>query len=50
MKPEERYHCFFRLSDEDQCDIGYWPDLYHGGVCHGEQEEDLLRSLRGRPR
>ena len=38
MKPEDRYHRFVRWSDEDQCYIGYCPDLYFGGVCHGDQE------------
>jgi len=36
MKPEDRYHRFVRWSDNDQCIIGYCPDLYFGGVCHGE--------------
>ena len=37
MKPEDRYHRFVRWSDEDQCYIGYCPDLYFGGTCHGDQ-------------
>jgi predicted RNase H-like HicB family nuclease len=40
MKPEDRYHRFVHWSDEDQCYIGYCPDLYFGGVCHGELEEE----------
>jgi len=39
MKPEDRYHRFVRWPDEDQCYIGYCPDLYFGGTCHGDQEE-----------
>ena len=45
MKPEDRYHRFVRWSDEDQCYIGYCPDLYFGGVCHGEQEEQTYADL-----
>ena len=46
MKPEDRYHRFVRWSDEvDQCYIGYCPDLYAGGVCHGEREEDTYAEL-----
>ena len=45
MKPEDRYHRFVRWSDEDQCYIGYCPDLYEGGVCHGEREEDTYAKL-----
>ena len=46
MKPEDRYHRFVRWSDEDQCYIGYCPDLYFGGVCHGDQEETAYAELR----
>ena len=45
MKPEGRYHRFVRRSDEDQCYIGYWPDLYFGRVCHGGQEEATYAEL-----
>ena len=45
MKPEDRYHRFVHWSDEDQCYIGYCPDLYYGGVCHGEQEEQVYAEL-----
>lgn len=47
MKPEDRYHRFVHWSDEDQCYIGYCPDLYYGGVCHGEQEEHVYSELCG---
>ncbi len=47
MKPEDRYHRFVRWSDEDQCYIGYCPDLYLGGVCHGEREESTYTELCG---
>lgn len=45
MKPEDRYHRFVRWSDEDQCYIGYCPDLYFRGVCHSEQEEATYADL-----
>jgi len=45
MKPEDRYHRFVRWSDEDQCYIGYCPDLYFGGVCHGDHEKDTYADL-----
>jgi hypothetical protein len=57
MKPEDssrrssakpdRYQRFVRWSDEDQCYIGYCPDLYLGGVCHGAREEDTYAELCG---
>jgi hypothetical protein len=43
MKPEDRYHRLVQWSDEDQCYIGYCPDLYFGGVCHVEL--DAYREL-----
>ncbi len=45
MKPEDRYHRFVHWSDEDQCYIGYCPDWYSGGVCHGEDEESTYAEL-----
>lgn len=45
MKAADRYHRFVRWSDEDQCYIGYCPDLYCGGVCHGEDEEETYAAL-----
>lgn len=45
MKPEDGYHRFVRWSDEDQCYIGYCPDLYLGGVCHGDEEETTYYDL-----
>ena len=47
MKPEDRYHHFVRWSDEDQCYIGYCPDLYFGGVCHGDTDEAVYARLCG---
>ena len=45
MKPEDRYHRFVQWSDEDQCYIGYCPDLYFGGVCHAEVELEAYSEL-----
>jgi hypothetical protein len=45
MKPEDRNHRFVRWSGEDRCYIGYCPDLYLGGVCHGDQEETTYSEL-----
>ena len=45
MKPEDNYHRFVRWSEEDQCYIGYCPDLYLGGVCHGDNEEATYAAL-----
>lgn len=38
MKPADSYLRFVKWSDEDQYYIGYCPDLFYGGVCHGEIE------------
>ena len=45
MKLEDQYHRFVRWSDEDQCYIGYCPDLYYGDCCHGDQEEQTYADL-----
>lgn len=45
MKTEDRYHRFVRWSDEDQVYIGYCPDLYFGGVCHGANETAVYSEL-----
>jgi hypothetical protein len=45
MKPADRYHRFVRWSDDDQCYIGYCPDLYLGGVCHGERKNETYAKL-----
>lgn len=47
MKIADRYHRFVRWSEEDQLYIGYCPDLYFGGVCHGEKEEAVYSELCG---
>jgi len=51
MKPADSYLHFVKWSDEDQCYIGYCPDLFYGGVCHrGKRGSDLRRSLHSGPR
>lgn len=45
MKPADTYLRFAKWSDEDQCYIGYCPDLFYGGVCHGEGEEETYANL-----
>ncbi len=47
MKAADRYHLFVRWSDDDQLYIGYCPDLYFGGVCHGGNEEQVYAELCG---
>lgn len=45
LKPAGSYLRFVKWSEEDQCHIGYCPDLYDGGVCHGENEGDTYAQL-----
>ena len=46
MKAEDQYLKFVRWEDEDNCYIGYCPDLFPcGGVCHGLNEEQTYREL-----
>lgn len=47
MKIADQYHRFVRWSDEDQVYIGYCPDLYFGGVCHGDNDEQVYATLCG---
>ena len=47
MKPADQYRRFVQWSDEDQVYIGYCPDLYFGGVCHGDNEEQVYAELCG---
>lgn len=47
MKPADNYLRFVKWSDDDQCYIGYCPDLFYGGVCHGENEVDTYAELCG---
>ena len=45
MKPADSHLRFLKWSDEDQCYIGYCPDLFYGGVCHGQEEEETYANL-----
>lgn len=45
MKPEDPSHRFVSWSDEDPSFLGCCPDLYFGGVCHGEQGEQICADL-----
>ncbi len=47
MKPADNYLRFVQWSDEDLCYIGYCPDLYFGGVCHGVNEVETYAELCG---
>ncbi len=39
------YLKFIRWSEEDQVFIGYCPDLFIGGVCHGTDEQEVYKEL-----
>ena len=39
------YLKFVQWSDDDQLFVGYCPDLFIGGVCHGEDEQKVYREL-----
>jgi hypothetical protein len=46
MKTEDRYLKFVLWSDEDNCYVGYCPDLFPwGGVCHDATEEKAYSQL-----
>jgi predicted RNase H-like HicB family nuclease len=45
MNAADRYHRFVRWSEEDQAYVGYCPDLYFGGICHGDAEESVYAEL-----
>ena len=47
VKAIDRYHHFVRWSEGDQVYVGYCPDLYFGGVCHGDDEEAIYSELGG---
>lgn len=35
------YHHWVAWSQEDRCFIGYCPDLFFGGICHGDDEAQV---------
>lgn len=39
------YLKFVQWSDADQLFIGYCPDLFIGGICHGSDEQKVYREL-----
>ena len=39
------YLKFVQWSEADQLCIGYCPDLFIGGVCHGSDEQKVYREL-----
>ena len=39
------YLKFVQWSEADQLFIGYCPDLFIGGVCHGSDEQKVYREL-----
>lgn len=47
MRAADQYHRFVRWSNDDQLYIGCCPDIYFGGVCHREKEEQVYAELCG---
>ncbi len=45
MKAADQYYRFVPWSDDDQICIGYCPDLYFGGVCHADNDEQVYAQL-----
>jgi hypothetical protein len=43
MKPD--YLKFVQWSEADRLFVGYCPDLFVGGVCHGADEQKVYREL-----
>jgi len=44
--PADQYLKFVRWSDDDQCYVGYCPDLFPwGGVCHDAKEGSVSEQL-----
>ena len=39
------YLKFVRWSDKDKVYVGYCPDLFIGGVCHGKDENKVYAEL-----
>jgi hypothetical protein len=42
------YLKFVRWHDEDGVYVGYCPDLFIGGVCHGKEERRVYSELCAR--
>jgi len=43
MKTE--YLKFVQWSEEDSLYVGYCPDLFVGGICHGKDEQKVYAEL-----
>ena len=43
MKPD--YLKFVQWSEADRLFVGYCPDIFIGGVCHGANEQKVYREL-----
>ena len=39
------YIKFVQWSEPDRLFVGYCPDLFIGGVCHGSDEQNVYREL-----
>ncbi len=39
------YLKFVQWSEADRLFVGYCPDLFIGGVCHGSDEQNVYREL-----
>ena len=39
------YLKFVQWSEPDQLFVGYCPDLFIGGICHGSDEQKVYREL-----
>jgi hypothetical protein len=45
MSKSVSYHHWVEWSDEDNAFIGYCPDLFMGGACHGSDEAKVYARL-----
>ena len=45
MNASLNYHKWVEWSDEDSCFVAYCPDLFRGGVCHGDDETEVYGRL-----
>lgn len=39
------YLKFVQWSEEDELYVGYCPDLFVGGICHGTDEQKVYRTV-----
>src|SRR5262245_46483891 len=45
MKAADRYFRYVCWSEVDQLYIGYCPDLFSGGICHGHEQVAVFAEL-----